>query len=297
MIQLRCFSCLALLAAAGVVAQRPTDRVQTPPSIIRADVRLVEVYATIYNRNGRYVSGLAAEQFEVRDNGEACPIVSFEPDSSGISCAILLDRTGSMEKAFPAVKNSTLKLIDAFRDSDWFAIYGFSSSLQVVQDFSQDRAAAKSAVLGIVARGATAFFDAICKVAMDLSGRKGKKAIIAFTDGQDNISVLNPVVAASKARSVGVPLFAVAQGEALEGHALLDLLRDTARHTGGEAYAVKKAGDIEEVFQDISKDLGHTYMLAYHVPRSAQPGWRSIQLTVKGSKGLRIRSKENYYLK
>src|SRR2546423_9345084 len=49
---------------------------QTP--VFRTDVKLVEVYATVFDGGGRAVGGLAREQFEIRDDGAAQAIRVFE---------------------------------------------------------------------------------------------------------------------------------------------------------------------------------------------------------------------------
>jgi Ca-activated chloride channel family protein len=281
---------IGVLAAAICCAQMAT----TGAPIFRSDVRLVEVYATVFDHHGRPITGLTRDNFEVADNGEPQPILTFETSGSELSCAILLDTTGSMSQALPAVKNGVTRLIGELGENDWIAVYGFSSSLRLLQDYTRDKSAAKRAVLNIKTAGSTALFDAVARVAMDLSGRKGKKAIIAFTDGDDNASYLNATAALARVRKVGVPLYTVAEGEALQSRSLLDLLEDISRRTGGLSYAAKKSHDVENIFQNISKDLNHTYMLAYTAPQAKNDKWRSIQLVVKGLKAYKVRAKEGY---
>lgn len=62
--------------------------------------------------------------------------------------------------------------------------------------------------------------------------------------------------------------------------------------TGGVAYSVKKPKDVETVFQDISEDLQHGYMLTYKPPTAHGFGWRKIQLVLNGYKEARIRARE-----
>jgi Ca-activated chloride channel family protein len=281
---------IGVLAAAFCAAQMGTP---VPPAF-RSDVRLVEVYATVFDQRGRPVTGLTRENFEVADNGEPQPILSFESSDSELSCAILLDTTGSMIPALPAVKNAVTRLIGELGENDWIAVYGFSASLRLLQDFTRDKSAAKRAVLGIRTGGSTALFDAVAQVALDLSRRKGKKAIIAFTDGDDNSSYLNATVALARVRKVGVPLYTVAEGEALQSQSLLQQLVDISKRTGGFSYAAKKSRDVEDIFQGISRDLNHTYMLAYTAPQANNDKWRSIHLIVKGPKGYKVRAKEGY---
>lgn len=279
---------LFLLLLAGTVLA------QTPETVFRADVRLVEVYATVHGHKGEYVDGLSADRFQVRDNGAPQPLSAFEASQANLSCAILLDTTGSMAAALSAVKNGVLKMVDQFRENDVVAVYSFSGSLRMLQDFTADKDAVKRAVLRTRAGGGTALFDSLSKLAANLMRRNGKKAIVVFTDGQDNLSLLNAGAAVSRAKKAGIPVYAVAEGEALRSPALLKQLEELARHTGGRAYRIRKSGDITTVFQDISNELKHTYMLAYKAPPAADREWRTIQVSVSGLKDYKVRSREGY---
>jgi len=281
-----------IIAALALAVRAAQDERRGP--VFRADVRLVEVYATVFDQRGKPVTGLTRENFVVAENGEPQTILSFESAGSALSCAILLDMTGSMSRAIPTVKNAAMRLLDRLGENDQAAIYGFSTSLRLLQGFTSDRRSAKRAVLGIQTGGGTALFDALAQVARDLSGRKGKKAIIAFTDGDDNSSFLNATAALGRLRKAGIPLYTVAEGEALRSNRLTRELVGISRMTGGLHYSARKSKEIEEIFQDISRDLNQTYMLAYSAPQSQDSRWRSIQLVVKGLKGYKIRAKEGY---
>ena len=263
--------------------------------VFKTDVRLVEVYASVFDQKGRYLDGLTRERFALADNGASQPIVAFEGGTSEVSCAILLDTTGSMAMALPALKNAVLRLIDEFRDNDWVAIYGFDTSIRTLQEFTRDKHAAKRAVLRTRAGGNTALFDAVARVASEISTRSGKKALIVFTDGADNASMLNIDAAKARAKKVGIPIYTVAQGDALASGVLVHELRNISDFTGGLAYTIRKPHEVEGVFQDISSDLQHTYMLAYKPPAGSEKKWRTIEVSVQGLKQYRIRAREGYF--
>jgi VWFA-related protein len=193
------------------------------------------------------------------------------------------------------VKNAISRLIDEFRDEDWVAIYGFSTSVDVLQDFTRDKAAARRAVMRTRAAGMTALFDSLTRVTMDISGRRGKKAVVVFTDGDDNASVLNAQRMVESARKAGIPVYTVAQGEARTTVPLMNRLKDIARLTGGRTYGSKDAHESAQVFQDISAELQHTYLLSYKPPESRDRSWHRIQVTLNGIKDYMVRSKEGYF--
>jgi len=287
---------LCLCSGIVVVPAKFSTRGQQPSTVIKVEVHLVEVYATVYDHKGGYVDGLERESFQVFDDGKSERITNFETSGQSLSCGILLDTTGSMAEALPQVKNSIVKLIDALDPQDSVAIYTFDSRLTVRQEFTTDKTAAKRAVLRTRAEGQTALFDALSEAAQDISQRVGKKALIVFTDGDDNASVLNAGASVTRAKKLGIPLYAIAEGEATRSPNLKKLLYDLSERSGGASYVAKKPGDIEQVFQKIAEDLKHLYMIAYQPPSSsADTRWHKIELSVKGVKDYRIRAREGYF--
>jgi Ca-activated chloride channel family protein len=254
----------------------------------------VEVYATIRDQNGRYLDDLPRERFQLKDNGEPQPLAAFESNAEKFSCAVLLDTTGSMAAVLPVVKSSVIHMIDQLRDEDTVAIYSFSTSLNQLMDFTTDKAAAKQAVLRTRANGSTALFDAVSELARDMAPRPGKKAMVVFTDGDDNASLLNIKAAVQRAKKAGVPVYAIAEGDALKSKGLLNELKDIAEMTGAQSYQAHKTSEIAGIFEAITGDLQHTYMMAYQAPASTDRRWRTIELTVTGLKGGKVRSKEGY---
>jgi len=292
----KCLVLFALIVGSLILPIRSAADDPQAPGAIKVEVHLIEVYATIYDQKGRFVDGLSRDSFQVSEDGKPQEIASFETGSQSLSCAILLDTTGSMSEALPRVKNSIVKLIDELGPQDSVAIYTFDERLSAKQEFTTDKDAAKRAVLRTRAQGRTALFDALSETARDIAKRPGKKVLVVFTDGDDNSSALNASSAIARAKKVGVPLYAIAEGEAAKSQNLKKLLEDMSQRTGGSAYQVNKSGDIENVFQKIAENLQHLYMISYQPPSSAAGDkWRSIDIAVKGVKDYRIRAKEGYF--
>src|SRR5712664_217475 len=293
MIKMILFMCVAALTLVLVSGASPAHQI---PGAIKVEVHLVEVYATVHDHKGGYVDGLARDNFQVFDDGQAERITNFETSGQSLSCGILLDTTGSMAEALPRVKNSIVKLIDALDPLDSVGIYTFDSRLTVRQEFTTDKQAAKRAILRTRAEGQTALFDALSQAAQEVAGRAGKKALIVSTDGDDNASVLNATAAVTRAKKLGIPLYAIAEGEATRSHNLRKILDELSERTGGTAYQVKKASEIEEVFQKIAEDLKHLYVIAYQPPANANDAkWHKIEVAIRGVKDYRIRAREGYF--
>ena len=282
----------------GLVLVAPSVLVSAQDSLgtIKVDVRLVEVYATVLDHKGNYVDGLRRDDFRILEDGKPQRISIFESDAGALSCAILLDTTGSMREALPRVKNSVTKLIDELAPQDSVAIFTFDDHLTVRQDFTTDRDAAKRAVLRTRAEGNTALFDAISDAAEELAKRPGKKALIVFTDGDDNSSLLTATGAIAQAKKVGIPLYAIAEGQATHSSELSKVLNELSENTGGMSYRVRKPDDIEEIFQTVANNLRHLYLMTYKPSAEGTDGkWRKIEILVSGVENYHLRAKQRYF--
>jgi Ca-activated chloride channel family protein len=286
---------LGLCCATAALVIALAARGQEPTSVIKVQVRLVEVYASVYDHKGQYVEGLGRENFRVFEDDKQQHITGFEADSASLSCAILLDTTGSMGEALPRVKNSVMKLIDVLGAGDAVAIYTFDQRLVVRQEFTTDKVAAKRAVLRTRAEGQTALFDALSETSQEISTRPGKKALVVFTDGDDNSSMLNANAAVTRAKKAGIPIYAIAEGEATHSANLKKLLGELSTRTGGTSYEVKKLNDVDLVFQKIALDLRHLYMLTYQPVKTEELKWRKIEVSLQGGRDYRVRAKEGYF--
>ncbi len=140
--------------------------------------------------------------------------------------------------------------------------------------------------------------DSISQVSLDLERHTGKKVIVVLTDGGDNASVLNRQSASQRARKAGVPVFAIAQGDALRDSAATALLQDLAEATGGHMYKANHSKDIDLIFQAIARDLQSGYLLAFKAPvEDNATAWHELQVLITGAeKGLRVRARTGYSL-
>jgi Ca-activated chloride channel homolog len=270
-----------------------------PGATFSSKTRLVEVFASIVDGNGRFVAGLTRERFELLDNKSRVEIRTFEDSgegASGLTCAILLDTTDSMNAQLPFVKNSINRLIGQLGEKDQVGVFGFANMVRSLQDYTLDKKAAMNAVLRVRASGGTALFDALSQVARELSERPGRKAIVAVTDGVDNSSILNGPSATQRAKKAGVPIYIIRQGAALSEKNFSQHLSEISKSTGGKAYSAGSRKEFEQAFSDIFRDFKNTYLLTFTPLVEKDPNWRTIQLNVSGLKDYKVRAKEGYYL-
>ena len=257
-------------------------------------VRLVEVHAAVLDGRGRYLSGLNANQFRVREDGHVQSVQIFEAQSSALTLALLVDTSGSMARVLPHVKNAVAQLIAGLKPEDALGLYSFRNRFTVLQPITHDHGAVLKALLATRAAGGTALFDSLTQLATGLSRTNGKKAILLFTDGDDNSSLLSMDQALQTVKRHGIPIYAVSQGSALANKVMLKRLEQLSEVTAGMSFEVRASDEIAKAFSRIGADLQHLYLLAYYPSQQESPRWRRIEVTVPEQKETKIRAKEGY---
>jgi VWFA-related protein len=284
---------LAAAPAAGLPTA-PAGPAAATEAVFRVTGRLVEVPAIVSDGHGRYIDYLTKAEFKLADDGEPMQVAGFENQSAPVSLALLLDTTGSMQNALAPLKSAALKLIAEMRPMDSVAVYSFNVGVAELQPFTPDKEAAERAVLKARAQGATALYDALVRVSRDLSGRTGKKAIVVFTDGDDNQSLLTAEIAIARAKTIGATVYTIAQGFALRNTQLLDQLAGVSKSAGGLSFAIREPSEILNVFESISRDLTHGYLLTFQPSAERSAGWHNLKVTLPATPGREIRARAGY---
>ncbi|HET9219007.1 MAG TPA: VWA domain-containing protein [Terriglobia bacterium] len=262
---------------------------------IRIDVRMVEVYVSVKDSKGKAVTTLQADDFRVLEDGREQDLRVFEPISAGITLALLLDTTASVAQDLPHVKNAIGRLLSAMGPEDNVGLFTFATTLTSLSDFTTDRRKTLGAVLQTRAGGNTALFDSLVQLSRSLSKRNGKKAILLFTDGDDNASVLSLEKSLEETRRVGVPIYAMLYGRALKDADLLRRLESISRSSGAASFRVRQATDLPLAFQNVAKDLQDLYMVGYHFNGDATRNWHTLKVEIPRHQKLSVSAREGYW--
>src|SRR5436190_23183994 len=81
--------------------------------VIKVNVETVQVYTTVTDVKGRFVTGLKAADFKVAEDGVSQEIEAFTSDDAPISLGILVDVTGTMGDNLPLAKQAALTFLRA----------------------------------------------------------------------------------------------------------------------------------------------------------------------------------------
>jgi len=157
----------------------------------RTGVELINVNATVTDQGGRFVPGLAREDFRVFDDDAPQTVTHFSAERVPVSLGIVLDTSGSMdgEKIIAAREALTRFLSELLDPDDEVFLFRFDNAPQLLQGWTKDKRVVSDVVQRIQPRGGTALYDAVADaVQMAQQGHNRKKAVVIISDGNDTSS-------------------------------------------------------------------------------------------------------------
>jgi len=266
-----------------------------PAQTFRSAVDLVTIQASVRDARGRVLGGLTAKDFEVRDNGQLRPILSFRSDrQSPLSLAILVDMSGSMgigPKIAMARQAYDSVLSQLHQGQDEVALFTFDASLHERLDFTADLGTLKGALADFRPFGTTSLYDATAATARRVAARSAThKAIIVLTDGIDTSSTMTAREASGLAGSIDVPVFVVATVPSVDQRLMMETsdraapsdtadLRDLAEWTGGQFVFASTFVETVVTASSLIATLRQQYVLAIEAASGRE--WRRLDVRVR----------------
>ena len=298
---------------------------------IRVNVGLVNVAFTARDASGKLVADLTKDDIEVLDDG-APRSISFFARSADLPLALGLisDVSGSQE---PFLKrhhhdlDTFLKNVLTERDQAFLVCFG--NRIRLVSDFSSKRAPLMDNLkdfdgkqrggpyreLGPRERRVlgTAFYDALYHATSYLatghtaaeeleSAERGRRALIVFSDGEDNSSAHHMLDAIEAAQSADAVVYGIRYTE-IGKHGMnarnkygISVMNRIAHDTGGRDFDAQET-DMKRAFAEIGEELRSSYELAYHAPDvTSNPDGTFHKLVVRAKRpGVVIRAKAGYF--
>jgi Ca-activated chloride channel family protein len=273
--------------------------------VIRVNVRLVRVLATVKNPAGELVGALNRDDFEILDNGAPQQITVFERQTDQpLSIAMMVDASGSTAKDLKFEADSVSRFFKALfgegNPRDTVALYSFNYEVTCHNFFTHNQGPLEHSMRLIRGEAGTSLYDAIYLASHDLETRDGRKVMIIVTDGGDTTSRIDfhaALNAAQLANSVIYPVLVMPitndAGRNIGGE---NALTTMAAGTGGRVFAPTLGTPLDQAFSDIIKDLRTQYLLGYY-PKDApltKERFHHLQVRVRRP-DLRVTARNGYY--
>ena len=90
----------------------------TGQQVFRGGSDAVRVFVTVTDRDGRLVTNLTRDNFEVRDDGKAQPLTQYDASPQPISLIVMLDVSGSMEGNLSLLRDASTQLFSRLLPED-----------------------------------------------------------------------------------------------------------------------------------------------------------------------------------
>ena len=284
---------------------------------IRVDVKLVNVAFSARDSRGELLNSLTKDDIEVFE--DAVPQkISFFAHSVDVplTLGLIVDFSGSQDHFSKQHEHDLEVFLNGILGpKDRVFLICFGNHLRLASDFSQsgpdliDRlklyqhdnrhfselGPKEDRELG------TAFYDSIFySVTEKLASESGRRALLVFSDGEDNSSSHDMMTAIEAAQAANVLVYTIRYTEKEHGRLTarnqygIRVMDRIAKETGGQAIDAETT-DPKAYFQQIAEELRTSYELAYY-PTNPLPDdtFRKIVVRPKQPR-LTIRSKTGYF--
>jgi Ca-activated chloride channel family protein len=283
---------------------------------LRVDVGLVNVSFSVRNADGAYIDGLTRSDFEVLEDGVPQKIQFFDTSGqSPLTVGLIEDFSDSQDHFNRQHRRDTQEFLhEVLLPADRAFLTCFGDHVRLVADPTNspeaidrfrrayDRHPLDFPVLGDdeERHGGTALFDAVFFSARNkMRLASGRKALLIFSDGEDNSSVRSLSTAIEAAQGADALAYAIRYTEVkhhvpspqnLKGMASMKRL---AEETGGRDFDAT-ALEMKDVFLQIGRELRSLYELAYTPTNPARDGqFRKITIRARDP-SFRVRARTGY---
>ena len=292
----------ALVAASGFAHQ---DRTAAERPQFRVSVDTVSLAVSVLDDEGRLVTGLPQDNFQIYEDGVEQSIEFFSRGELPLRMVILVDTSGSMRSKLELAQEAAVRFVRSLKPGDQVQVVEFNDRVLTLADFTSDFDRVEQAIRQTVATGATSLYNAIYVSLKNLHRENpeelDRRAIVVLSDGNDTKSVLGFEDVKEQARKSSVVIYAISLRATDEDLAKdkyrnakyeLDML---ARESGGVSYAPENIEDLAGVYEQIATELKSQYSLGYVSTNAVADGaWRRLQVLSKEA-GTEIRTRGGYF--
>lgn len=276
----------AVLASVTLSAQQPVFRAAV--DVVRVDVSVM---------NGLHpVTGLAADNFVLTDNGVPQALSSVSLDTVPLNLMMVLDTSGSLAgERLTHLITAANGLVKSLKPEDTVSLFTFSTPVRLVVKTTGDRAPILKALDELVADGSTSINDAIFLALQHRPPDAGdsRPVLLLFSDGRDTSSWLasKHVIEATRRSGLVIHVIELVQDQWMAGFLggmqgrPSRFLDDLARAGGGRRWFAKSPGDLRELFGKALNELRARYLLTYSPAGVTREGWHDVKVTLKSARG------------
>ena len=283
------------------------------------DVRVVNVLATVRDRQGRIIRDLAQADFSVAENGRPQAIRYFSRESDlPLTLGLMVDTSVSQQRVIDAERGASMRFVDQVlrENKDHVFLIQFDMTVRMRQELTSSHRKLEE-ILAFVDTptrqelrnqygGGTLLYDAVIEASKQvMKNQSGRKALIVLSDGVDTGSEATLTDAIEAALRTDTLIYSILFSDAgfyggplfgrMSGAGGRKALMGMSAESGGGFFEVSKKQTIDDVFTILEEELRSQYSLGYvsDVPLHIAE-FRKIQLTVNQN-GLTVQARDRYW--
>jgi VWFA-related protein len=308
--------CAATMVACVLAAPAMPQEPPAQGEAIKTQVSLVNLFATVRDKNKRIVGDLKKEDFRITEDNQEQKIAFYSKEVAlPITLALLLDTSGSEQFMLSAIQDAGSSFLRRIlRKGDEALVMSFDSDVDLLSDFTDDHAQLDRAVrrsrINIPSGGSiggnpgpvgsrqitgTALYDAIYLACGEkLNSEAGRKAVVIVTDAQDEGSKVRIEEAIEAAQRTDTVIHVILVADPRYG-ANTGAAKKLAEETGGRVLSASSEKKLMEAFDEISAELRSQYTLGYYPTNSERDGkFRKIKVET-ANHDLKVLARKGYY--
>lgn len=309
------FLLVAMLLAHAVGWPAAAPRQQQP--VFRGGDVAVRVFVTVTDRDGRLVTTLTRERFEVRDEGKPQPITLFDNTPQPIRLIVMLDVSGSMEGNLSLLREAAVQLFARLRDDDMVRVGSFGREVVISPSFTRDPNELRQTLPTTIEPDApTPLWRALDQAlaAFD-EADDTRKVILVLSDGKDTGQFSlrqrpsSQADVIDRARRDDVMIYAIGMRSrsrqpmqpgigrgGLQAMLTADLpdpgLARVAEESGGGYIEIRAGQDLGAAFAGVADELHTQYLLGFAPPKR-DGKVHGIEVRV-AERGMKPRARKSY---
>jgi Ca-activated chloride channel homolog len=254
------------------------------------DVDVVQVTVTVSDGHGKFVRGIPRASFHVSEDGRPQTISHFASEDVPLELVAAIDMSGSMAPAMPRLKQAVKEFLGDVPAQDQVTLLGFNDTIFTLARKATEAAERVKAVDRLAPWGSTALYDVLLRGIEMLGRQTGRKALVVFTDGEDQGSHAMLGDVERRLQSSDVTLYMIGQGRGVTLEPLRKIMDHLSTPTGGRALFTDSIDQLHTAFADLLDELSNQYLLGY-APTSTRRDdtWRRIKVDVDGQHDVRAR--------
>ncbi len=283
-----------------VIAALFVSSVGLAAQAFRSRIDIVQVTVTVTDSEGRFVTGLTKDDFQIFEDGNPQDITQFTDARVPVSLGVLLDASDSM-RGQPIV--DARGALDRFvgellLGEDEALVATFNHRPRLAATWTMPPSRTKDSLASLKPSGGTAIYDALASTSKLFEQRNHvRAAMVVISDGADTASDHSLVQALEDIRRSDALVYAIAidSADAKESTRVNpEALREITSLTGGYTEVVRSAADLGPATARIADELNKQYTLGYASSRPPDGTWRSIRVRITNGKYF-ARARRGYY--